>query len=558
MNPYDRYAIEEAVRIKKKFSGEIIAICMGPASASDVLKQVLALGADGAYLVSDKAFAGADTYATARVLSETIRKIGGIDLVICGKQSTDSSTSQIPSSVAAFLDIIAVNNVVSCEAEKDGIRCRVRSEYGFKNIRVEYPAVLSVNNEINVPKIASVEGLLYSRKKAVINITNSDLGIDESECGLKGSLTRVRSIYDTTAETQRSNIICERIGFDKLFEVIDSFRVAAGEKKDEITEYTFTKNDDRNIMVFLEEGHNNHKFLCKAVSLARELDTNIEAVTLCSQKNISKYTDLSSMGVVKNNIFISDNAWEITEKTMADRMMLLIKKKKPTVVLFDSTVYQRSLAPYIAVKLKLGLTADCHDLQIDDNGRLLQVRSVFGGKKNAEIYSLSDIQITTFNSKIYTKKFLVKGISTESEVFDLDSENTGNRYSCEMTKEEAINFSNDVIIGIGKGVGSKANCKLIANFAKKMNYGICATRAVVDMGWMPYSYQVGITGEYINPSVYIAVGISGAIEHMKGCETSNTIIGINSNKNSDISRYCDYLFVQDSEQFIKTIKEIQL
>lgn len=558
MNPYDKYAIEEAIRIKKKFSGELIAICMGPASASDVLKQVLALGADDAYLVSDKAFAGADTYATARVLSETIRKIGGIDLVICGKQSTDSSTSQIPSSVAAFLDITAVNNVVSCEAEEDGIRCRVRSEYGFKNIRVEYPAVLSVNNEINVPKIASVEGLLYSGKKAVINITNSDLGIDESECGLKGSLTRVRSIYDTTAETQRSNIICETKGFDKLFEVIDSFRVSAREKKDEITEYTFTKNDDRNIMVFLEEGHNNHKLLCKAVSLARELNTNIEAVTLCSRKNISKYTDLSSMGVVKNNIFISDNAWEITEKTMADRMIPLIKGKKPTVVLFDSTVYQRSLVPYIAVKLKLGLTADCHDLQIDDNCRLLQVRSVFEGKKNAEIYSLSDIQITTFNSKIYTKNFLVKGISTESEVFDLDSENTCNRYSCEMTKEEAADFSRDVIIGIGKGVGSKDNCKSIADFAKKMNYGICATRAVVDMGWMPYSYQVGITGEYINPSVYVAVGISGAIEHMKGCESSNTIIGINANKNSDISRYCDYLFVQDSEKFIKTIKEMQL
>ncbi len=556
MNPYDKYAIEEAVRIKKKFSGELVAICMGPASASDVLKQALALGADDAYLVSDKAFAGADTYATTRVLSETLRKIGGIDLVLCGKQSTDSSTSQIPSSVAAFLDMSAVNNVVSCEAEEDRIKCRARSEYGFKNITVGYPAVLSVNNEINVPKIASVEGLLYSRKKAVITITNSDLGIDESECGLNGSLTRVRSIYDTTSETHRSNIICESEDFDRLFEVIDSFRNAAGEKKDEITEYTFTKNDNRNIMVFLEEEHNNHKLLCKAISLAIELNTNIEAVTLCSRENTSKYTDLSSMGVIKNNIFISDNAWKITEKTIADLMIPLIKEKNPSVVLFDSTVYQRSLAPYIAVKLRLGLTADCHDLQIDENGRLLQVRSVFEGKKNAEIYSLSDIQITTFNSKIYMKNFLVKGIITESEVIDLDNDNISNRYSCEMTKEETTNFSHDVIIGIGKGVGSKDNCESIADFARKMNYGICATRAVVDMGWMPYSYQVGITGEYINPSVYVAVGISGAIEHMKGCESSNTIIGINANKNSDISRYCDYLFVQDSEKFIKTIKEM--
>lgn len=556
MNPYDKYAIEEAVRIKKKFSGELVAICMGPASASDVLKQALALGADDAYLVSDKLFAGADTYATARVLSEAIRKIGGIDLVLCGKQSTDSSTSQIPSSVAAFLDFTAVNNVVSCEAEDDVIRCRMRSEYGLKSICIGYPAVLSVNNEINVPKIASVECLLYSRKKAVITITNDDLGIDVSECGLKGSLTRVRSIYNTTSESHRSNIVCESDSFDRLFEVINSCRDASEDKKDEITEYTFTKNDNRNIMVFLEEGHNNHKLLCKAVSLAKELDTNIEAVTLCSRENVSKYTDLSALGVVMNNIFISDNAWEITERTMADRIIPLIEEKNPSVVLFDSTVYQRSLAPYIAVKLRLGLTADCHDLLIGENGRLLQVRTVFEGKKNAEIYSLSDIQITTFNSKIYTKNFIVKGINTEYEIIDLDIENICNRYSCEMTKEEITDFSHDVIIGIGKGVGSKDNCESIAEFAKKMNYGICATRAVVDMGWMPYSYQVGITGEYINPSVYVAVGISGAIEHMKGCESSNTIIGINANKNSDISRYCDYLFVEDSAKFIKTIKEM--
>ncbi|MDR3253500.1 MAG: electron transfer flavoprotein subunit beta/FixA family protein [Endomicrobium sp.] len=196
INPFDEYAIEEGVRIKERTGGKVTVITMGPPQAESILREAISKGADEAVLVSDRAFGGADTLATAYTLSLAIKSIGNYHIIICGKQASDGDTGQVGPGIAEMLSIPHISYVKKIESIDDKlIKVERMMEDGYDLIESPIPVLLTVVKEINVPRIASLKGKLTA-KKAVIKVLDAKtIDANATKIGLNGSPTHVMKIF---------------------------------------------------------------------------------------------------------------------------------------------------------------------------------------------------------------------------------------------------------------------------------------------------------------------------------------------------------------------------
>jgi electron transfer flavoprotein beta subunit len=201
INPFDTYALEEGVRLKEQHSGKVTAISMGPPQTADALREAISLGADEAILLSDGAFAGADTWATAYTLAVAIKKIARYDLVICGRQSTDGDTAQVGPEMSEMLGIPFVAYVSQIE-EISGRQIRVKRmiDEGYEIIQSPLPLVMTVTKEINIPRLPSLRGIARSKSAKIPVWTVRDLDLDPNKVGLAGSYTKVIKIFTPRRE----------------------------------------------------------------------------------------------------------------------------------------------------------------------------------------------------------------------------------------------------------------------------------------------------------------------------------------------------------------------
>src|SRR5450756_107873 len=197
LNPLDTYAVEEAVRVKEKTEGtEITVISMGPPMATYAIREAIAMGCDKGVLLSDKAFAGADTWATASTLSSALKKLGEVDLIFAGERATDGETGQVGPSVAAQLDMPALTYVSKIREIGDGKIVVERAiEGGHEVVESSLPVLLSVVKEINEPRMPNLTGKIRARKTEVAVMTAKDIGLDPLRTGLAGSPTRLSLIH---------------------------------------------------------------------------------------------------------------------------------------------------------------------------------------------------------------------------------------------------------------------------------------------------------------------------------------------------------------------------
>ena len=168
INPYDRYAIEEAIRLREKHGGKVTAVTMGPPQAAEALKEAVSLGVDDVVLLSDRAFAGADTWATSYALSQGIRKVGNFDLVIAGKQAIDGDTAQVGPGIAATLDIPQITYVRKIDEIKDKtIKAERATEEGYEVVESSLPCLITVVKEINTPRLPSLKGKIKAKNTVI-------------------------------------------------------------------------------------------------------------------------------------------------------------------------------------------------------------------------------------------------------------------------------------------------------------------------------------------------------------------------------------------------------
>ncbi len=205
MNPYDQHALEEAVRLKEAHGGEVIVITMGPPQAEEILRLAISCGADKVVLVSDRAFAGADTWATSYTLEKAIAKIGKFDLILCGKQAIDGDTAQVGPGLAMRLDIPYLTCVQKIRsADTKGLCVERMMDDGYDVVEVDYPMLLTVVKNINEPRVPSLKGKMKAKKAAITTLSAEDIGADPSSIGLPGSPTQVVKVFPPEPRGERA------------------------------------------------------------------------------------------------------------------------------------------------------------------------------------------------------------------------------------------------------------------------------------------------------------------------------------------------------------------
>jgi Electron transfer flavoprotein, beta subunit len=196
INPFDVYAIEEAVRLKERFTGKVTVVTMGPPQAESALKEAISLGCDEGILVSDRKFAGSDTWATSYTLACAIKKIGAFDIILCGKQASDGDTAQVGPGISTHLNIPQVTYVKKIEEVTTGkVRVERMMEEGYDVVETPIPCLFTVVKEINTPRLPSLKGMMRAKSAKIIQWTAADINCEPKNIGLDGSPTRVVKIF---------------------------------------------------------------------------------------------------------------------------------------------------------------------------------------------------------------------------------------------------------------------------------------------------------------------------------------------------------------------------
>ena len=209
LNPNDKNAIEAALQLTEKYGGVVTAISMGPAQTDDALREALSLGVDNAVLLTGRHLAGADTLATSYTLYLAVKKIGRFDIVLCGKESADGVTAQVGPQLAEFLDIPQLTYATNIDIVKGNfVRIKQKLEDGFRELESPLPALITVEREINNPRIPPMDHIMEAyRDKQVMVWTADDLGGQMERFGLKGSPTQCLKVYTQRIKKGKMQIL---------------------------------------------------------------------------------------------------------------------------------------------------------------------------------------------------------------------------------------------------------------------------------------------------------------------------------------------------------------
>lgn len=328
------------------------------------------------------------------------------------------------------------------------------------------------------------------------------------------------------------------------------------------------REDAKGIVVFIEQMDGNiHpvglELIGKGLELARDLDTTVTAVLLGHDV---KALAVTAAEYGANQIILAEHPDLKTYMTepYTHTMTEIIQSLNPEIVLIGATAIGRDLAPRISARLHTGLTADCTSLEIQaETGNLLMTRPAFGGNIMATILCPEHRpQMATVRPGVMQRISAVPGRAcpvTEFTATDLAAHINVKIMDIIKKAGSRTNIADaDILIAGGRGMGSPENFDVLEELAEELGAVVCASRAAVDVGWKQKDVQVGQTGSTVRPQLYIACGISGAIQHIAGMEESDIIIAINSDPSAPIFEYADYGVVGDAKKIIPLLtKEIR-
>ena len=574
INPFDLLGINMAVDLKDG-DDSVIALSMGPPNAAEGLTQCYALGADRAVLLSDRALAGSDTLATAQALSLVLQRESP-DLIVCGRNSSDAETGQVGPEVAELMGLPHVSNVRKLEIDRAANRITVEraTDEGYQVLQCPLPAVVCVTEGAGQERYPGRDEMTEAQEKTVEQLTCADLTDDLSLFGLEGSPTWVEDIRlvepdrlavvirDETPEEAARQIA------DHLRERLASLAAAEGQDSDdaELPHYT---SGDRPIWVVAElAGDGVRQVTLEMLGKARALTpiTQSEVVAVVISDNLE---DESSRFAVMQQLMAGSPDRILTLDTgglgpvcgrgVADSLAETIAANPPYAVLFAATADGRDLAARIAARLRLGLTGDAIDLEINDAGQLVQLKPALGGNVVAPILSKTLPNLVTLRPGVLTpappendaklvRMVAIPPATSSGADVTLVSEHLSEEHGAlELTSAE-------VVVGVGMGV-TEEGVPTAQQLASSIGASICTTRNVVHSGWLPHHIQVGISGRTIAPQVYLAVGIRGAFNHTVGIQKAGVILAINRNHRAAIFRAADYGIVGDWNEYLPAVVE---
>ncbi len=569
VNHFDFLAVCAAVDLKKAHGAEVVVYTMGPPQAREALVQCLAVGADRAVHLTDRAFAGSDTLATARALSIALAN-EGFDLVLCGRNSVDSETGQVGPEIAELLGIPQVTNVRKLEydeATQAAVRAERLTDEGHEVVLASLPALVTAGEDVAEEIYPRREALQEAQSKPIAEVSAAALSPDNAAFGIDGSPTWVDEIY--SVEPEREGIVIRDAAVEDAVEQLLAYlderrafdRGAATASEAPQRGGRRERSDAGSIWVFAEVLGGEirpvtFEMLGRSVELADALGTNVEALLLGS--GVSQHAgELAAHGA--DVVRTADDARlaGYDTRTYAHVLARAIEERRPYAVLFGSTVIGRDLAARLAARLGLGLTGDCVGLEIDDEGRLVQLKPAFGGNIVAPILSKTVPYMSTLRPGMLTP--VQPDPTVEATVAPLDLGDVPEpaveviERVVDSSAEGANLETAKTIVSAGQGIGGPENLPVLRELADALGAGLGASRNVTDLGWVPRQYQIGLSGKAVAPDLYFAVGIRGVFNHMVGVQKAVTIVAINDRARSPIFKAADIGIVGDYAEVVPAL-----
>jgi electron transfer flavoprotein alpha subunit len=573
VNPFDLLGLIRAVELKSCPEDQVVALSMGPPQAREGLVQCLALGADRAVLLTDRALAGSDTLATARALALALEKESP-DLIICGRNSTDAETGQVGPEIAELLSIPHISQVRKLEYQTDTnsvVAERVTDE-GYQVIECALPAVVCVTEGVAQERYPRRQEIAEARERPVEEINCSQLSSDMSIFGLSGSPTWVEGIR-LVEPTRLGMVINEedtRTAARQVAELLEQrlSELAGGEAvaNTSMTLARYPNRQEQSIWVVAETAGNGLRhvtleMLGKARELTAITKSEVAAVLIGpAQEQLVK--ELTAYGADRVLVLENSNLGPVCCRAVSRALAEAVQAAQPYAVLFASTADGRDLASRIAARLRLGLTGDAIDLEINEEGKLVQLKPALGGNVVAPILSRTLPNLVTLRPGLLTPIPSDSSVKAHVEYVEArpfgGADITDIRVLEEHHEEDlgAIELTQaQVVMGVGMGIGGPENLPEVQALAQSMGATLATTRNVVHSGWLPHQIQVGISGRTIAPRVYLAVGIRGMFNHLVGIQKAGVIIAINQNQRANIFKAADYGIVGDWKTYLPPLVE---
>ena len=515
MNPFDEIAVEEAIRLKEAGKvDEVIAVSIGVKQSQETLRTALAMGADRAILVvaSDDVHQDIEPLAVAKILAAIIKEEEP-GLVLCGKQAIDNdmnATGQMLSALLGWSQAMYANDV---QIEGDHAVVTREVDGGLQTIKVKMPAIISADLRLNEPRYASLPNIMKAKKKPLDEKTAEDYGVDVTPrldgrqdgraCGTRGGhqggLGR-----RACGETQRSGgcmmavLLIAEINDGALAMDATAKSVTAAQALGEVT------------------------VLCAGASAK---DAAKEAATID--------------GVAK--VLVAEDA--LYGHRLAEPVAALIASLAGDYshIVAPATTDAKNILPRVAALLDVMILTDVTAVIDADTFE----RPIYAGNAIQTVKSSDATKVITFR----TSTFDVAGTGGSASVEDVA---TGEDPALSEWVEDKVAASDrpdltsaGIVVSGGRGIGSEENFALIEKLADKLGAAVGASRAAVDSGFAPNDWQVGQTGKVVAPDLYVAVGISGAIQHLAGMKDSKIIVAINKDEEAPIFQVADYGLVAD-------------
>lgn len=583
LNPLDAHALNLANRIRRD-GGRIIALTMGPPQAEEMLLDCLARCADDAVLLTDRFFAGADTCATAYALASAIRRIvrdfelGSNYVVLTGMQSTDGDTAQVPAQVAEELGMGQIAYAERAEWQDRLLVHRIGPRGKETVAPREFPILVTVTSS-DVPVHRSFHRARAALLQPVPRWSAKDLDLPTERLGLSGSRTQVVRIFSPDAAKEgQCRLLTDAAQLVK--EIRSAWgRGARKSSKSDCPEYELQGREPAHtgeVWVFAEQEEGSlHpvslELLGTARCLAKPLGAAVGAVLLGDTPGELGAT-LIAHGADRVYVAANPLLTDFRPVPYKTALTTAIARYRPQIVLFGATPLGRELAPRVAYAAGAGLTADCTQLEIGDFERdgkthvavLKQTRPALGGNIMATIVTRnSDTQMATVRPAVM--KALPADPDRRGEIVAFDSGVNETHVKMDVLDRQPLSNDTrlseaDIVVSGGKGLGCKeAFARFIPPLAKafgallKAESEVGASRAAVEEGFIDRHHQVGQTGLTVQPRLYVAVAISGAIQHISGMQNADLIVAINKDPHAPIFRHADLGMVGELDTLVPAL-----
>ncbi len=543
MNPYCRRALAQGVELARETGGRCTVVSLGPPTAADMLREALAWGADAAILLTDPVFAGSDTLATARALAALLRREGPFDLLLVGRNSVDADTGQVGPALAALLELPFAGAVRELEWDGPGDRVRVRCERddGWGDAVVGLPAVLAVAERLCPPAKVAPERWRAVPPERVRRVGPDQLD-DTGPWGQAGSPTAVGAVREVAIA--RRPVRLEGPLPQQVRRALDLLGAVDGlggrsRRPSRAVPHPHPRADRRRAVAVLLEPGRSHlaaELLGRAAVLARGLGGQVVGVTPAMMGSQEAW----ALGA-------DELVWIVGAAAAEDIVAALedwVRGRAPWAILGPATSWGREVLARAAARLGAGLIGDAVDVHLED-GRLVGWKPALGGGLLARITASSAVQAVTLRPGALPP--LRRRLGARSAAVTRLAVRPGGRIeigpSWRDDHSEALGRARSVV-GVGAGVAPDGY-PVVRRLAQRLGAELAATRKVTDQGWMPRFRQVGITGRFIAPQLYVAVGVRGKLNHMLGVGQARTILAINRDPDAPVFGRCDIGIVGD-------------